>query len=94
MFHANRYKKDVGVDILISNKIDIQQDLFQRDWDRHIISTRGKIYQYDISLLSIYTSNENTLTTTNETKTTGMSFPNLHSPKAQLLDMTHPYLQD
>ena len=53
---------DDSVAIAISNRIDIQQELYKRVEERHIIFTRIKIHQDNMSILNIYTSNKSTLT--------------------------------
>ena len=53
---------DDSVAIAISNRIDIQQELYKRDEERHNIFTRIKIHQDNMSILNIYTSNKSTLT--------------------------------
>ena len=67
MFQANKYTKDDRVAIAISNRIDIQQELYKRDEERHNIFTRGKIHKTNMSILNIYTSNKSTLTFTHIT---------------------------
>jgi exonuclease III len=57
VFQAIRAKKQAGVAILISNKIDFQPKLIKRDRERHLILIKGKIYQDGISILNIYVPN-------------------------------------
>lgn len=56
MVQTNRYPKDDGVAIVISNKTDIQKQVFKRDGERRLIINRGKIHHNDVSILNIYTS--------------------------------------
>ena len=42
VFQANRPKKQAGVAILISNKIDFQPKLTKRDWEGHFVLIKGK----------------------------------------------------
>ena len=54
VFQANGHKKQAGVAILISNKIDFQTKSIKRDSEGHHILIKGKIHQEDISILKIY----------------------------------------
>jgi hypothetical protein len=62
MFQANKYTKGDRVANAIFNRIDIQQELYKRVEERHIIFRRRKIHQDSMSILSIYTSNKSILT--------------------------------
>ena len=44
MFQANKYTKDDRVATAIFNRIDIQQELYKRVEQRHIIFSRRKIH--------------------------------------------------
>ena len=54
IFQANGHKKQAGVAILISNKIDFQPKSIKRDRKGHLILIKGKNHQEDISILKIY----------------------------------------
>ena len=54
IFQANGPKKQAGVAISISNKIDFKLILIKRDRKEYYILTKGKIHQDNISVFSIY----------------------------------------
>jgi exonuclease III len=54
IFQANGLKKQAGVPILISNKIDFQPKVIKRDKEGHFILIKVKIFQEEISILNIY----------------------------------------
>lgn len=54
VFQANAPKKQSGVAILISNKIDIHQKVIKRDGEGHFILIKGKTHQDELSILNIY----------------------------------------
>ena len=54
---ANGRKKQAGVAILISNKIDFQPKVIKKDKEGHFILVTGKIYQDELSILNIYAQN-------------------------------------
>jgi exonuclease III len=53
VIQLNRPKKQAGIAILISYKINIQPKLSKRDREGHFILIKGKIYQDEISILNI-----------------------------------------
>jgi aspartate carbamoyltransferase regulatory subunit len=53
-FQANGLKKQAGVAILISNKINFQP---KKDKEGHFILIKGKIFQDELSNLNIYAPN-------------------------------------
>jgi exonuclease III len=56
IFQANYLKKQAGVAILISNKIDFQPKVFKKD-EGNFIHIKGKIFQEELSILNIYAPN-------------------------------------
>jgi exonuclease III len=57
IFKANGLKKQAGVAILISNKINIQCKVIKKDKEGHFILITGKICQEELSILNIYAPN-------------------------------------
>ena len=57
VFQANGPKKQAGVAILISNKIDFKLKSIRRDGDGYFILITGTIYQDEVSILNIYAPN-------------------------------------
>ena len=50
-------KKQAGVAILISDKIDFQPKVIKKDKEGHFILIKGKILQEELSILNIYAPN-------------------------------------
>ena len=57
IFQANGMKKQAGVAILISNKINFQPKVIKKDKEGHLILIKGKILQEELTILNIYTPN-------------------------------------
>ena len=57
IFQANGLKKQAGVAILISTKMDFQPKVIKKDKEGHFILIKGKILQEELSILNIYAPN-------------------------------------
>ena len=67
IFQANGLKKQAGVAILISNKIDFQPKVIKKGKEVHFILIKGKIYQDELSILIIYAPNTRVATNIKKT---------------------------
>jgi exonuclease III len=54
---ANKHKKQSGVTILISNKIDFQPKLIKKDGEGHVVLIKERVHHVDITILNIYAPN-------------------------------------
>ena len=57
VFQANGPKKQAGVAILISNKIDFKLKSIRRDGDGHFILITGTSHQEKVTILNTYAPN-------------------------------------
>ena len=57
IFQSNGTKKQAGVAIQISNKIDFKLKLIKRDEEGHFIFITGNIPQDEVSVLNIFSPN-------------------------------------
>jgi hypothetical protein len=62
MFQANGSRKQAGVAILISNKINFQPSVIKKDKEEHFILIKGKIYQDELSIFNMCAPNTRTAT--------------------------------
>ena len=58
IFQANGLKKQAGVAILISDKIDFPPKVIKKDKEGHFFLIKGKILQEELSILNIYAPNK------------------------------------
>jgi exonuclease III len=57
IFQANCLKKQAGVAMIISNKIDFEPKVIKKDKEEHFILTKVKILQEELSILNIFAPN-------------------------------------
>ena len=54
ILQANGLRKQAGVAILISDKIDFQPKVIKRDMEGHFLLVKANIQQEELSVLNIY----------------------------------------
>ena len=57
IFHANGKQKKGGVEILVSDKIDLKIKKITRDKKGHYKMIKGSIQEEDLTIVNIYASN-------------------------------------
>jgi predicted SprT family Zn-dependent metalloprotease len=57
IFQANGLNKQAGVANLTSNKIEFQPKVIKKDKEGHFTLIKDKIFQEELSILNIYTTN-------------------------------------
>ena len=57
IFHANGKPKKAGVEILMSDKIDLKIKKITRDKEGHYITIKGSIQEEDVTIVNIYAPN-------------------------------------
>ena len=57
IFHANGKQKKAGLEILISDKIDLKIKMITKDKEGHYIMIKGSIQEEDITIVNIYAPN-------------------------------------
>jgi exonuclease III len=57
IYQANGPRKQAGVAILISDKVDFKLTLIKQDKERHSIQIKGEIHQKEITIITLYAPN-------------------------------------
>uniref|UniRef100_A0A8C9QBS4 exodeoxyribonuclease III n=1 Tax=Spermophilus dauricus TaxID=99837 RepID=A0A8C9QBS4_SPEDA len=61
-YHSHGPRKQAGVAILISNKINFKPKLIKKDKEGHYILLKGTIHQQDITIINLYAPNNGAAT--------------------------------
>jgi exonuclease III len=69
IYRANGTRKQAGVPILISNKVDFKPTLIKRDKEGHSILIKGEINQKEITIINLYAPNVSAHNFINHTRT-------------------------
>ena len=67
VIHTNGTRKQAGVAIMISDKLDFKPKLIRRDKEGHFLLVKGTIQQEDITIVNIYAPNIGATTFIKET---------------------------
>jgi hypothetical protein len=59
IYQANGRGKQAGIRILISDKVDFKLTLIKRDKEGYSILIKGEIHQKEITIINLYTPNDN-----------------------------------
>jgi exonuclease III len=57
IFQANGPRKQTGVAILTSEKVDFKPKLVRRDKEGHFILIKGAIHQEEVTMINLYATN-------------------------------------
>jgi hypothetical protein len=59
IYQANGHRKQAGIAILISDKVDFKPKLIKQDKEGHSILIKGEIHQKEITIINLYEPNIN-----------------------------------
>jgi exonuclease III len=59
IYQANSPRKQAGVAILISDKVDFKPTLIKQNKEGHFILIKGEIHQKEITIINLYAPNIN-----------------------------------
>jgi exonuclease III len=57
IYQANGPRKQAGVALLISDKVDFKLTLIKQDEKEHSMQIKGKIHQKEIAIINLYAPN-------------------------------------